>query len=260
MNEGNEKRPKEVNAMTKITSHCAKAFFILLGMLVIFPLAGVLHAKSEQAVPPFDWYETYLLENDSLIIEEVTRTRGTKGSIITYKIKAEGFDPEKPIVLWKRNGGDFSKYEYNLEFPVEMSNEVMIEINFQIENFKKGQALDIALASEDTTDMAHNKIFPFPLRAKGTGGCSVHAELWSRTGHLFLMVFKGFDPGEKVRVMNRLGRWMETSVTEASDEGTVYYCAGFSRRAQGTAMISAFTCDRKVSMEFEVGKDAVEPQ
>jgi hypothetical protein len=222
--------------------------------------AMLLTGAEKNAVPPFDWYETYLLENDSLIIEEVSRTKGAKGSIITYKIKAEGFTPDKPILLWKRNGGDFSSYEYNLEFPVEISSDIVIEINFQIESFKKGQPLDIALASEDTTKLAHSKIFPFPLRAKGTGGCSVETELASKSGHLFLFVFRGFDPLEKVRVMNRLGRWMETSTTEASEEGTIYYCAGFSKRAQGRSTISAFTCDRKVTIEFDVGNDALKAQ
>jgi hypothetical protein len=229
----------------------------LLALMLTSPIVA---AEAKSAIPPFDWYESYLLENDSLIIEEISRVRSEKGSIITYKIKAEGFKPDKPIILWKKNGGNFSKYEYNLQFPVEISSEVLIEINFQIERFKKGQPLDMALVSEDTTKFAHSKIYPFPLAAKGTGGCSLRAELWSNTGHLFLMVFRGFDPGEKVRIMNRSGRWMETSITEASDEGTIYYCAGFSKRASGTAVISAFTCDRRVTMEYNIGSDAMKPQ
>ena len=234
--------------------------YIVLAICFILCYGVLLAGPQKNAIPPFDCYETYLLENDSLIIKEINRSKGSRGTAITYQIKAEGFTPNEPIFLWRRNGGDFLKYEYNLEYPVELSSEVLIEINLQIEGFKRGQALDIALVSDDTSKFSHRKIYPFPLGAKGTGGCSVIAELWSKTGHLFLMIFRGFDPGEKVRIMNRLGRWMETSTTEASDEGIIYYCAGFSKRARGTAVISAFTCDRKIRMEYKIGKDALKLQ
>ncbi len=229
---------------------------IIIAALLSFTM---LRANPGASVPPFDWNEIYLDEN-TLIIEETSRSSGPEGTIIMFKIKAEGFSPAKPISVWKNNINHFSEYTYNLGYPVDLVSDILIEISFQIENFASGQPLDIALVSENPGKRAHGKIIPFPIKAEGTCDCSAEAELTSMSGLYFLITFTGFHPEEEVNITNRLGLCTVVSTIDATEEGKIYYIAGFAQRARGKARITARSKERSVSLEYNVGKDAVLPQ
>jgi hypothetical protein len=225
--------------------------------LLIFSCCRTLSAEPGSTEPPFDWYEAYLSDNPSLEIEECSRNIGPHGIIITYTIKAEGFSPHDSFSLWKKNGDHFSEYKYKLEYPVELSRNIQIEINFQIENFSPGQVLDLAMVSKDTSRIAHSRTIPIPIAAKGTNGCLVEAELTSETGHYFLMTFKGFEPEEKVEIVNQFSLDKVSYEQEATEDGTIYSFVGFEKWVHGKAEISANGNGHSVSMEYDVGKDAI---
>jgi len=229
---------------------------IIIPVLLSFT---ILRANPEASVPPFDWNEIYL-DEDTLIIEESSRSSGPEGTIIMYKIRAKGFSPAKPISVWKKHINHFSEYTYNLGYPVDPGSDILIEISFQIENFAPGQPLDIALVSENPGKRAHGKIIPFPINAEGTCDCSADVELTSMSGLYFLITFKGFQPEEEVKITNRLGLCTVISTIDATEEGKIYYIAGFAQRTRGKARITARAKDRSVSLEYNVGKDAVLPQ
>ena len=123
--------------------------------------------------------------------------------------------------------------------------------------FAEGHPLDVALVSEGAGKRAHAKVVPIPLRADGTGGCAASAELQSETGLLFLINLKGFLPGEAVQIRSQYKKEVASSTKAASQSGEVAFPVLFGKRDRGTASLTATTDHCTVSLEYEVGKDAL---
>jgi hypothetical protein len=215
-------------------------------------------AASASGEPEFKWDATFATPGTSLTIKEKTRLppRKPSGTMIRYELTATGFSPQERLSLWQRFGAKHGE----LPFPVTMSSKGAIQVagnDLLIVDFVPGQALDIALVSKTTGKRAHAKVIPFPVQAKGDSGCTISAEVATETGYLFLFSLTGFQPGEEVQTTSRFRDESKTGFGKASERGETSFPVLFEIGSFGKATLSAAGKNCSVSLDYNVGKDAL---
>lgn len=215
----------------------------------------------EVVEPPFEWDENYASPGTSLVLKEKTRMRLGKGTWVDYEVRSTGFSNQEALSLWRRIGTEYEEYT------VTLNEKGLVQVggrpgedppdSFGIIGFHLGEAFDLALVSKTTNKRAQAKVIPFPIQAQGNGGCSGSVELASKTGHLFLISFQGFQPGEEVEVRSRYKKENIGSKLTASEGGEIRLPLLFGKRDRGKATATATGKNCTVSLEYKVGRDAL---
>jgi hypothetical protein len=128
-------------------------------------------------------------------------------------------------------------------------------------DFVRGQPLDVALVSETTGKRAQASLHPYPIQAKGDGGCSLEIEILSEQGGLFAIAVEGFLPGEEVQTISKYKgeELIETYIFPEEQESKgigVIMTYGLWDRGKSTYMATGRNCT--VSVDYKVGRDASE--
>lgn len=208
--------------------------------------------------PPFEWEESFASPDTSLVIIEAERLENTpKGTMIIFDINSTGFSDEKSLTLWWRRGTDYIK------IPVTLNENQQVKISpntansISIGEFVPGEAVDIALVGNSTKVRAHAKVVPFPIEAKGDGDCSANAEILSESGFLFLIYFKGFQSEEEVQIISQYKAELISSSSKADQNGEIKFPVLFGPPDRGPARATAKGKNCTVTLEYNVGKDAL---
>ena len=121
----------------------------------------------------------------------------------------------------------------------------------------RGEPSNFALFSTDIdqTVKAFVQIVPFPLQAKGDGGCSLSMVLLSPKGRRFGFLGKGFKPNEEVTTMSRSGFEGLEKKQSASNEGKFVTIIepGVIGSTGGTASFQASDEACEVILNYEWG-------
>ena len=163
----------------------------------------------------------------------------------------------RALSLWWKKGTVY------IELPATLSNsEGQIQISgaddLAIASYVPGQALDLAIVSKSTDRRAHAKMIPFPVQAQGDGGCSASAEIATKSGLLFVFSLRGFQPGEEVQTTNRYKGETILIPSKASERGEILGLPGlFERGSSGKATLTAKGRNCTVSLDYNIGKDAI---
>ena len=228
---------------------------IVFGFLSAYANIG---ATQDSIKPSFKWDATFATPGTSLTIKEKMRLppRERMGTIISYEVRATGFSAQEPLSLWWRRGTSYQ------ELPVTLSSEGEVQLpglgsGLSIGNYVPGQALDIAIVSKTTDKRAHAKVIPFPVHAQGDGGCSASAEVASESGLLFVFSLRGFQPGEEVQITSRYRSETKTTPGKASERGETALPVLFERGSNGKATLMAIGRNCTVSLDYNIGKDAL---
>lgn len=235
--------------------------------------------------PPFEWDDAFASANTSLSLEETKRVPLSKGeTAIWYRIKAVGFPSNERYSLWVKRGLRYFKRDASVtsdgvvEFKPATGNDTLAAIvilafhrdegvavvhassgtnAMLMAGFADGHPLSIALVSGSSGKRAHAKAVPIPLRAEGAGGCSVSAELQSESGFVFLILAKGFAPGEAVQLQSRYKKEVKNDTKPASQLGDITLPIMFGAGDKGAASFTATTSKCSAKLEYKVGKDAL---
>jgi hypothetical protein len=211
--------------------------------------------------PPFAWDATFATPDTSLTIEEKKRVRsknrtGTMSTTVLYQLKTTGFSDDEPISLWWKKGALYDELPATMDANGRIRTLGLDEL--WIDDYGPGQALDLAIAAKGTDKRAHAKVIPFPVQARGKGGCSVSAEV--ETGSELLVVFslKGFKPGEDVQTTNRHKNKTTMIPGKASERGDIQTLpVQFDQASSGTATLKAKGKKCTVSLTYTIGNNAL---
>jgi hypothetical protein len=206
--------------------------------------------------PPFHWDPSFASPGKTLTLRELSREATPKGTLVNYRIESSGFaGPDAPLLWWKR-GQEYGRFVV----VVSTSGIVLVRPDtdvFAISEFVSGESLDLALVSVDSGGRAQAKVVPFPIEARGPGGCSASAEIQSETGDLFLVLLRGFVAGETVHVESRLGEEVRVIDHVASPQGELQFPLRFDPADTGEATMTATGRNDSVTLTYHVGKTAI---
>lgn len=225
--------------------------------LIVTVLSSCATVKTHK--PPFEWNDTFATAGTSLMLEEKARMSGPQGmgTLIRYEPKSTGFSSDEAVSLWRKVGTEYEK------LPAALNDSGVVLIGgfdvFMVGNFHSGEALDLALVSK-TGKRAQAKVIPFPIQAQGADGCSASAELLTKTAHLFLITVKGFESGEDVQVTSEYKDEKLTNTHTASEVGELKFPVLYGKGDRGKARFTAVGKECTVTLEYNVGKDALEVQ
>jgi hypothetical protein len=234
---------------------------LLLGSLSACAPIQTPQTPPEPVTPPFTWDTTFATPQTSLKIEERNRIRSTKrtgvvSTTVLYHLKATGFSIDEPVSLWWKKGGLYDELSATVDANGRVRTLGLDEL--WIDDYVPGQAVDLAIAVKGTDKRAHAKTIPFPIYARGKGGCSASAEIDTDSGLLVVFSLKGFKPGETVRTTNRHHNQTTTIPGKASERGEIAALpVQFEQERGGKATLKATGKKCTVSLTYSIGKDAL---
>jgi hypothetical protein len=197
----------------------------------------------------------------SLTIVERKRIRSTKrtgavSTTILYQLKATGFSADEPVSLWRKQGAVYDELPATVDANGRIRTLGLEE--FWIDDYVPGQALDLAIAAPGADKRAHAKTVPFPVYARGKGGCSVSAEIDTDSGLLVVFSLKGFKPGEDVETTSRHKGHSTSTSGKASERGEIPALpVQLEQASSGTAILKAKGKKCTVSLTHPIGKEAL---
>ena len=230
------------------------AVFLLLfgGMLGIVGTP----AWAQQKEPPFDWDPKFASPGTSLSVEVVQTMGQPPNGIVMVSIKATGFSQAGgEIAVWRKLGTEYSK------LPATLGADGTVQIfgagAMMLGGQWRGLAFDIAVIEEATGRRVHGKIIPFPITARGAGGCKGNAEIVTNTGRVWLITLSGFAPGETVSLSSTYKKETVRSEHVASEAGEIGFPILYPKRAKKKARVTAEgSLGCSLTLEFAVGKSA----
>ena len=226
-------------------------------ILIVVALSSCATVKT----PPFKWDDTFTTPGTSLMIEEIGREPGLQGegTLVNYLIKSTGFSTGEEVSLWWKMGLEYNEISVTIDDNGEVQ---MLEKTtfFTIDGFAAGEAFDLALISRTSNKRAQAKVIPFPIQAQGTDGCTASVELLSKTGLLFLITFKGFEPEEKIQVTSEYKDEKLMGSYKVTEVGELKFPILFGKGDRGKATVTAEGKKCTVKLEYNVGEDALEVQ
>ena len=222
-------------------------------VVIIDTRGSDLRASSSE--PPFKWDSDYSEPGVSLTLKEKGRHASSAGIAVEYELTASGFSGKAPPTLWWKRGTSISKLPATLDQDGTVS--VLGLKSLWVEGYVPGQPLDLALESSVTR--AHAKTYPFPIVAR-QGDYWASVELLTETGLVFQIVFGGFQPEEKAQVTSQYKTERLTRTIQASAKGRVVFPVMFGPGDRGTADATATGRSGTVSVQYKVGRDALNPE
>lgn len=226
---------------------------------IVFGFLGAcanIGATQKSIEPSFKWDATFATPGTSLTIEEKRRSPlPPMGTMISYQLRSTGFSAQEPLSLWRKIGTVYN------EVPATLSSDGRVQIHggddLAIGGYVPGQALDIAIVSKTADKRAHAKAIPFPIQTQGDGGCFASAEIATESGLLFVLSLRGFQPGEEVQTASRYKGETMTKANKASERGEIRFPVLFERGSSGKATLTAKGRNCAVSLDYNIGKDAL---
>lgn len=205
---------------------------------------------------PFQWDPSFASPGKSLTLHELSREATPTGTMVLYRIESTGFSGSDAPFLWWKRGQEYGRFE------VAVTSSGIVQVHeetdvFAITEFVSGEPLDLALVAPGSGERAQAKVIPFPIEARGQGGCSASAEIQSETGHLFLITLSGFVAGETVHVESRLGEEVLATDPVASPLGELQCPILFEPPDTGKATLTATGSRGSVTLTYSVGKSAL---
>lgn len=207
--------------------------------------------------PPFDWDSSFASPGTSLQIRQVPVFSGRSGEGLSSlcTLTASGFPEGEKLLLWQRI--QTAAGPLTTRLPITLGPGGVVLINGQdkmmITGFARGQALDMAVATEAGSTRAHAKVYLDPIEAKSAKGCGATVETVSETARDFVLWLSGFPPGAEIHVTQRLKRDTRSSVVKAPDHGQASLPLNFPKDARGKASVTASGGGCAVTVELGVG-------
>lgn len=153
--------------LSRIRSVGAMSLLLFIGALSV-PGTLVLAQLNEA---PFKWDHTFASPGTSLSVDVRQTMSGPPHGMVVISIKASGFsDAAATLALWQRTGGKYHKRKPGIRADGTVQLVPGVDA-MMLGGYIRGQSFDIALVDEATNKRAHAKITPFPITAKGDGGC-----------------------------------------------------------------------------------------
>jgi hypothetical protein len=118
---------------------------------------------------------------------------------------AVGLPEDKVYFLWKKSLGQSSPTQLSpLEMSVTSDGSIIPKgsttpISISFHSLAKGEAVVIALMTEDKSIIAYGKVIPYPIQAR-QGNSRIWVELMASTGGLFSVYGDGFEPNEELEI------------------------------------------------------------
>ncbi|MGZ4898883.1 MAG: hypothetical protein ACXV8X_04430 [Candidatus Angelobacter sp.] len=224
-------------------------------------LEAARKAKDEEnPVPPFEWKEQEGSPGLTLTALEKRRYSKQGSTWVEYDLRATGFQLGETLTLWTKGiDGEYGR----IPLPISVDETGLIkgmyegkpiDFRYNVGGMMAGEPISLALASADKR--AYARAVVVPIESKGEGGCSGSVELKSPSGLLFLVRFRGFNPGEDLEVTNELRKDKKTDAHHADDKGEAGFPVLYSEGDHGKAKATAAGKECKVTVDYKVGSDA----
>lgn len=244
-----------------------------LSILLCGVLAGSADPVLAQDGPSAHWPRSPKQTPDvELMLEEVQRSPGRRGTQVAYRIVSKGFPRDKTYKLQMSSLSEpkpaalVTRIEVsetgsltvgrvgNQNQPLEVS-----KFTITIDNYNKGEFLMIEVVSEDGVIYARDRVFPFPIEARD-GECRVLAELVSKDRKSFGMTGTGFGPSADVRISSFEddGKDPKNGTQRVSSDGS-FVSAVAHRRAGGVGTFVAAGAMCEVTLRYGFGRQAKGP-
>jgi hypothetical protein len=208
-----------------------------------------------------------------LMIEEVQRSAGRRGTQVVYRIVSNGFPRDK---TYKLESSSLSQPKpATLVTHIEVSDtgslivgrvgnqNQLLEVSkfaITIDNYNKGEFFMIEVVSEDGVVYARDRVYPFPIAARD-GECRLLAELITKDRKSFGISGTGFDPSTDVRINSSEddGKDPKSATQRVGSDGS-FVSAVAHRRAGGVGAFVAAGVMCEVTLRYEFGRQATGPQ
>ncbi len=217
----------------------------------------------DQQPPPFEWKEDEGSPGVTLTATERKRTSGREGLVVFFDLNATGFGAGEDLTFWtKYLGGN----NYMRMSDVSLNEKGAIQgklagkpvpIGVGVGKMAAGEPISWALASATTGKRAYARAVIVPIESHSAEGCSASAELRSPSGFVFLVTFRGFAPGEEVEITSQFKDENKPLTVHADDKGLTSFPVLFGEGDHGKAKATAAGKGCKVSLEYQVGPDAL---
>jgi hypothetical protein len=131
-------------------------------------------------------------------------------------------------------------------------------VAFETGGFAKGEALQIALMSEDKTIMIFAKEMPYPIENK-QGDYRIWVELASAGGDTFIIWGEGFEPDEEISTTSSSDGEVIKSKVKVNSKGQfmTFYFPAVVGKEDGLATFSAVGKSGEVEISFQWGLPAL---
>lgn len=244
----------------------------LVFCFIAITLSSCVTQRPQGPQPQFEWDLSgeYATSGTSFALEETSRgpSSNQASTDVHYQLRAKGFTSDESLTLWRKD--DDSSY-INVPVILNEDNLLTLQISeqggnvqhhlepiaFMASGYVPGQAQGFALVSEKTDKRAHAKVIPHPIRVEGKGGCSIEVELLSKSGHLFALLFRGFEAGEEVKTISEYKdeRYENTTIVPENQKWMSPILYGGNDR--GSSTITVISQKGTVSLSYNVGRDAL---
>jgi len=205
-----------------------------------------------------------------LMLEEVQRSPGRRGTQIAYRIVSKGFLRGKTYTLRISSSSSPTPVTWVTSIEVSDTGSLTVgrvqnqpvepsKFSVTIEQYNKGEFFMIEVVSEDGTVYARERVHPFPIEARN-GECRVFAELVTKDRKNFGITGTGFGPGTDIRINSSEdeGKDTKSSTQRISADGS-FESAVAHRRAGGVGTFVAAGATCEVTLRYEFGRKAKGP-
>lgn len=245
---------------TKITT----VIFLVLG------LSACATTPSPTINSPITWIPKFGTPGVRVTFQEKSQTTVEGRPAVTYSADATGLPRDKTYALWQKwldgKMALFGQFHFDASgvFLGSLGSEgstnqkiPLSKVTFHFYQMFRGEPANFALVSTDTdqTVKAFAHFVPFPLQAKGDGGCSLSMELLSPIGRLFGVIGEGFKPDEEVTTVSRSGGEIleEKQKATADRRFAAFIDPGVIGSAGGSASFQASGEACEVILNYEWG-------
>lgn len=202
------------------------------------------------------WEPKYSTAGTQLNLVESNRTQGTGTTVIRFQLATAGLAKDKSYELWAFS---LSVGEPRHLGQVNLDANGIVRTGLNIGGFSKGEALRMALVTTNQETVVFGKAVPFPIEAKGTGGCSLFVELLSPKGDSFWISGAGFAPNEELTWVSRSAQEEMTGKFKADGQGgfLVFMLPAVVGQESGDASYTARGGTCQVSVDYKWGRAAL---
>jgi hypothetical protein len=207
---------------------------------------------------PFGWdvmTGTESTPGTSVTLKEVGRMKADRSTAITYEVRVTGFSSEDGAILVQRL---MNERYVTLPMVLDQDDPTLLRPNLTVSGYVPGEAVEIAFFTPNGSKHAQAKAFPFPIEARGEGGCRATVQAVRTGGGAFAILLQGFTAGEEIHVVAKLKKKEEKASIRCEDKPLLLR-ATFAPKERGDVTYTAMGKSCSVSVSFKIGKDAVVP-
>ncbi|MBC7624863.1 MAG: hypothetical protein H7232_15930, partial [Aeromicrobium sp.] len=215
--------------------------------------------QAEVPAPPAEWGQVFASGNAQLALEERGATVVSGKRAMSYGFVASGYPTDKIYFTWLRmlSGQTILLDTLRADASGVLVTErgaPLAKQTFNLYGLYRGEAVDVALVSQDQSVRAFSRVVPFPLEARDKG-CTLVIEMATAGGRQFAVRGDGFQPKEEIVTTFRIDDQAKTQKQPASSTGSFVDVVDTTQatRAGGTASYQAAGKRCKVSLSHEWG-------